>query len=428
MSTFVSLFMRSPGLRRWSGVVASVIGTTLASAAAGQNTQPTASSDAPEVQRSGDIILGMSTALSGTAAGLGIDMRAGVQAALAECNRAGGIRGRTVRLIALDDGYEPSRTAPNMKQLIETERVLAVVGNVGTPTAVVAIPIAAQSGTAFFGAFTGAGVLRRTPPDRCVVNYRASYAEETAAMVGALVDHAGIKPDEIGFFTQRDAYGDSGFSGGVTALKARGLTTEASVPHGRYDRNTDDVEEAVAEVLAAPKPPKAIIMVGTAKPSAKFVRLARQSGLSARMLSVSFVGASQLAALLGKDAEGVIVARVVPPQNADLPIIREFRAAVPEESSRSSEVTLEGYIVGRIICRAMAGIEGEPTREGVIAALDGLGTFDMGLGAPLTLTKGNHQACTRVWATRLHCGSVESIEWSALKPGPQAAAAPEVSR
>jgi ABC-type branched-subunit amino acid transport system substrate-binding protein len=315
-----------------------------------------------------------------------------------------------------------------MKQLVERDRVLAIIGNVGTPTAVVAIPIAQQSGIAFFGAFTGAGVLRRNPPDRCVINYRASYAEETAAMVGALIEHAGIKPDEIAFFTQRDAYGDSGFNGGITALKSKVLKSEYSVPHGRYDRNTEAVEDAVAEILAAPTLPKAIIMVGTAPPSAKFVRLVRAAGIDALMLSVSFVGSSQLAAQLGKDAEGVIVGGVVPPQTADLPIIREFRAVVTGESMQSREVVLEGYIVGRIMCRALATIDGEPTRDRIIAALEGLGRFDLGLGAPLNLSNTCHQACSRVWATRLHNGSVQSIEWSALKPGTRSAAAPEEQR
>ncbi len=123
---------------------------------------------------------GMSTALTGPAADLGRNMKAGVDLAFAEANAAGGLQGRRLELVALDDGYEPSRTAPNMRQLIEGENVLAVIGNVGTPTAVVAVPIAIESKTPFYGAYTGAGVLRRQPPNRYVINYRASYAEETA--------------------------------------------------------------------------------------------------------------------------------------------------------------------------------------------------------------------------------------------------------
>src|ERR1035441_1931736 len=75
-----------------------------------------------------DIVLGMSTALSGPAADLGTNMRTGVLAALEEANRAGGIQGRKFRLIALDDGYEPAKTGPNMRTLIGDNRVLAVVG------------------------------------------------------------------------------------------------------------------------------------------------------------------------------------------------------------------------------------------------------------------------------------------------------------
>src|SRR2546421_10214302 len=133
---------------------------------------------ADEARDGEEILLGMSTALSGPAADLGANMRDGVLAALAEANRAGGIRGRQLRLIALDDAYEPAKTIPNMRTLVDDSRVLAIVGNVGTPNALAAIPIAIGAKVPFYGAFTGAGALRKSPPDHFVINYRASYAEE----------------------------------------------------------------------------------------------------------------------------------------------------------------------------------------------------------------------------------------------------------
>src|ERR1051325_1483932 len=66
-----------------------------------------------------EIVLGMSTVLSGPAANLGKDMRQGVLAGLERANRAGGVRGRRLHLIALDDGYEPARTAPNLRRSAE---------------------------------------------------------------------------------------------------------------------------------------------------------------------------------------------------------------------------------------------------------------------------------------------------------------------
>ena len=357
--------------------------------------------------------LGMSTALSGPAADLGLDMRTGVQAAFEEVNRSGGINGRKLELIALDDGYEPTRTAPNMRQLIDQRQVLAVIGNVGTPTAIVAIPIANETQTPFFGAFTGAGVLRRTPPDRYVINFRASYAEETAAMVDGLIDSAGLKPEEVAFFTQRDAYGDSGFAGGIAALKRHGLANENSVAHVRYERNTVAVEKALAELLARETLPKAIIMVGAYAPCAAFIRLARENDLRAIFLNVSFVGPASLANALGASGDGVIITQVVPHFDSDLPIVRAYRAAQQTFDPKPglSFGSLEGYVGARILCLALQHISGEPDRDKLVDALLGLGRFDPGLGQELMLSPEEHQASHRVWPTVLHGGQIVPFEW-----------------
>jgi ABC-type branched-subunit amino acid transport system substrate-binding protein len=365
-----------------------------------------------------EIVLGMSTALTGPAAELGQNVRAGVLAAVEEANRAGGIRGRKLRLIALDDGYEPVRTGPNMRKLIDEHKVLAIIGNVGTPTAVAAIPIANESKTPFFGAFTGAGVLRKSPPDRYVVNYRASYAEETAAMVDALVERAGLEPEEIAFFTQRDAYGDAGFTGGITALKKHGLEGEQQVAHGRYERNTLAVEGGLAEILQADPPPRAVIMVGAYAPCAQFIRLAKDCGLSVRFLNVSFVGTAPLARSLGEAGDGVIITQVVPHLEADLPIVREYREALRsrDASVRPTFGSLEGYIAARILIRALKTADTTLTRDAVVDALERLGEFDLGIGIPLQLSRAEHQASHAVWPTVLRGGKITSLEWKELGP------------
>jgi ABC-type branched-subunit amino acid transport system substrate-binding protein len=367
-----------------------------------------------------EILLGMSTALSGPAAELGENMKAGVLAALEEANRGGGIAGRSLRLVALDDQYEPSQTVPNMRELIDERQVLAVVGNVGTPTAVAAIPIAIQARTPFYGAFTGAGVLRKTPPDRYVLNYRASYAEETAAMVDALVEQAGVRANEIAFFTQRDAYGDAGFVGGIAALKRHGLESEHDVAHGRYERNTLAVENGLAEVLQADPPARAVIMVGAYAPCARFIELARDVGLDALFLNVSFVGAAPLNAALGPKGDGVIVTQVVPHFDEDLPIVREYREALAAlgEKVLPTFGSLEGYVATRILIRALRAIEGAPTREAIVVALEALEDFDIGLGVALRLAPDDHQASHTVWPTILRGGETRPLDWAELGGSP----------
>jgi branched-chain amino acid transport system substrate-binding protein len=364
-----------------------------------------------------DIVFGMSTVLTGPAANLAKEMRQGVLAGLARVNRAGGVNGRKLRLVVLDDGYEPARTALNVRKFIDQENVLAVVGNVGTPTAVAAIPIVNEKKTLFFAPFSGAGILRNNPPDRYVINFRASYAEETAAMIQALTAGAGLKPEEIAFFTQRNRDGDSGFSGGIAALKRQGLRNEKSIVHVRYEPNTLAVENAVADLLLAEPAPRAVVMVGAYAPCAKFIKLCSQSEIEAVFLNVSSVGSNSLAQELGATDAQVIVTQVVPyPSDGSILIAREYqvdlRAFDPSASAGFGD--FEGYIAARILALALDKIEGPPGRETVIDALEGLQRFDIGFGEQLRLSHREHQASHRIWPTILKEGAFVPFQWSEL--------------
>jgi len=167
-----------------------------------------------------EIRFGISAPFSGAAKELGQNMKLGIEAAFNVANASGGVHGRQLRLIAADDGYEPTRTAETMKQLYEKDQVFGLVGDVGTPTAVVALPYALARKMLFYGAFTGAGLLRSDPPDRYVFNYRASYAEETDVVVNYLVKVRRLKPEQIAVFAQQDAYGDAGFAGVDKAMRS----------------------------------------------------------------------------------------------------------------------------------------------------------------------------------------------------------------
>jgi branched-chain amino acid transport system substrate-binding protein len=365
-------------------------------------------------------VFGMSTVLSGPAAHLGTNMRNGVLAAFKEINLKGGIQGRSLCLIALDDAYEPEKTVANMHRLIEQENVLAIIGNVGTPTAIAAVPIVNRSHIPFYGAFTGAGILRRIPPDRYVINYRASYAEETAAMVQALLTYGHLKPNEIAFFTQRDAYGDSGFVGGIAALKQNGLKDETQITHARYERNSLAVENGLADILLANPEPKAVIIVGTYAPSAKFIRLARNYGLHSLFLNVSFVGAAPLAQALGDEEDGVIVTQVVPHLESTLPIVQNFHKAFYRYNPALLPTygALEGYIAAHIFLQALKTVKGEIARESIIDALENMGEFDLGFASPLKITQKEHQASHQIWPTIIRRGQVHPFVWEQLRRMP----------
>lgn len=351
----------------------------------------------------GDIPVGMTAAFSGPLQLLGQSMRNGIEICFAEVNAAGGIHGRPLRLLALDDSYDPATAAANMRRLVHEHGVIAMVGSVGTPTAAETVPIARAEKVLVFGAFTGADFLRPEPPERYVINFRASYREETKTMVEGLLNR-GIKPQEIAFFTQDDAYGTAGYNGALRALKDAGFDG-SRLPHGRYRRNTLAVEDALLTLLDSPRPPRAVIMVAAYGPAAKFIRLARRIFPETLFLNLSFVGSEALSNALGEDGDGVIVTEVVPLLSSDLAAVHAFHAARARHRPDATPnlVMLEGYLAARVF---VAGLKAAPRldREGVIDGLQSLGRFHMGLGQPLNLSPEDHQASRMVWPTLFRNG------------------------
>lgn len=233
------------------------------------------------------IVFGQAAALEGPAAALGLGMRDGLLAAFAAANQAGGVKGRKIELISIDDGYEPIKSGAAARQLIEGDKVLALIGSVGTPTSAAVQPIATEAGVPFIGAFTGAEFLR-DPSKSGVINIRASYFQETETMVEHLTKDLGVA--HIAIFYQDDAYGQAGLAGVKRALDKRGMSLAAE---GTYERNTTAVKAALMAIRKAS--PDAVIMIGAYKPCAEFIKLARQVKFAATFVNISFVGADALA-------------------------------------------------------------------------------------------------------------------------------------
>jgi branched-chain amino acid transport system substrate-binding protein len=395
-----------------TGIVAAPGGAPSASA---QTQQASLSPQEPRSTFRGvtdsEIRFGISAALSGPTKELGQNMKMGILAAFNVANANGGVHGRQLRLIAADDGYEPARAAETMKQLYEKEQVFGVVGNVGTPTAVVALPYALERKMLFFGAFTGAGLLRSDPPDRYVFNYRASYAEETEATVRYLVKVRRLKLEQIAVFAQQDAYGDSGFAGVAKAIRSLG-GNDSTILRLNYQRNTVDVDEAVAQLHAHNSdrsriPIRAVIMVPAYRAAAKFIEKTRDFYPNMIYTSVSFVGSTALAnelMLLGKKyATGVIVTQVVPAVDGHSSLVIDYKSALAKyfPGEAPDYVSLEGYVAANVLIAALKRNGPELDTERLVGTLENLHDLDIGLGTPVSFGRSEHQGVHKVWGTQL---------------------------
>ena len=353
-----------------------------------------------------EIVFGIAAPFSGPAKELGRGMKTGIDLAFAATNEAGGVNGRKLRLVALDDGYEPERTRSVMKELAESRSVFGFIGNVGTPTAEVAVPFTLEKKMLFFGPFTGAGLLRRDPPDRYVFNYRASYAEETAATVKYLVNVRRIPVDEIAVFAQQDGYGDAGFNGVAKMLRKYNRNPERTLRVG-YKRNTIDVNEAVKTLLRSRHPVRAVVMVATYKAAAKFIEKVKAERPDIIFSNVSFVGSQALADELmtygGRVAEGVMVTQVVPLPHSKATAALRYQELLPKYSlgERPDFVSLEGYLAASLLIEGLKRAGRNFTTETLVDALEDLRAIDLGVGATMGFGMSEHQASHKVWGTVL---------------------------
>jgi ABC-type branched-subunit amino acid transport system substrate-binding protein len=370
--------------------------------------QPLPTSTARGVTAS-EIRFGIVGPFSGPTKELGRQMKLGIDAAFNRANDAGGVEGRMLKLISADDGYEPSRTADAMKQLYDKEQVFGFIGNVGTPTAAVAVPFALERRTLFFGAFTGANILRNDPPDRYVFNYRASYAEETAAVVHYLIKLRRLQPKQIAVFAQQDSYGDAGFAGVAKAFRSLGLN-DATILRLNYKRNTVDVDDAVNQLKAQKLQIRAVVMVASYRAAAKFIEKTRDLFPGLIYSNVSFVGSTSLAEelmLLGpRYASGIIVTQVVPAVGGYSSAVLEYKNALAKYFPGESPdyVSLEGYVAANVLIQALKRTGPQLDTEKLIDVLENTRNLDLGLGAPLTFGRAEHQASHKIWGTAIDDG------------------------
>ncbi|OGW40366.1 MAG: hypothetical protein A2Y97_10550 [Nitrospirae bacterium RBG_13_39_12] len=356
------------------------------------------------------ILVGMSTVLSGPASFLGTSFKTGTETYIKKINEEGGVNGRKIKLIAYDDGYEPSKAVPNVNKLINEDKVFCLLGNVGTPTAMAIKPIITKEQVPFYGPFTGAEPLR-SPVVKYILNYRASYYQETEEFIKGMVDVLGLK--KVGVFYQDDAYGRVVLEGAKIALKKRGLEPVAT---GTYQRNTENIDAGLTSIMK--EKPEAVVMVGTYGACAKFIIEGKKKGFNPIYMNVSFVGADKLLELLGSKGDGVVVTQVVPPPTSDFSSVKEYRTLLAKHfpGSKPNFVSLEGFLASKVFVDILKRAGKDLTRESFIKAAETIKNLDIGIGNKISFSDKNHQGSQKVYPTFIKNGEYKLIEdWKSLK-------------
>ncbi|HEY8026142.1 MAG TPA: ABC transporter substrate-binding protein [Burkholderiaceae bacterium] len=329
-----------------------------------------------------EILVGQSAVFSGPTQELGNEMRQGMTAYFNAVNRSGGVDGRTIRLISLDDRYEPDQAAANTSTLINQEKVLALIGYVGTPTTNASLPLIASSGTPLIGAHTGAESLR-TPFNRNVFNIRASYMDEGQPIVDQLRQFGS---DRIAIFYQNDSFGASVKKSFETALAARGLVPIALAT---VERNSIDVAKAAVAIVNSGATGVAMGCVYAA--CSQLMKEVRRLGANPVFVTTSAVGTNALLARIDSSIRGIGISQVMPyPFGHGVGLAREYQAAMKDSGyAKLSYGSMEGYVSARVFVEGLKRAGAHPTRQNLVAAMESLNHFDLG-GFSVDFSPNNH--------------------------------------
>ena len=349
-----------------------------------------------------EILLGSSSALSGHAGFLGTQYTHGALAWFREVNANGGIHGRRINLISLDDQYDPPQTVVNTEKLINDKRVFMLFNYVGTPTSAKIISTVNDSQIPAFGFLTGAELLR-SPFSPYLFHVRASYYSEAEAAVEYFVSHLGYT--RIAVLYQDDAFGEAVLQGVKLAMRRHNLPIVAT---GTYTRGQLDVEDAVVSIQGSEA--QAVVMAGTYGPLARFIKLCGDSDYQPYFHTVSFVGSEAFAEKIV--AEGVdpihygqiIVTQVVPsPYEEKLPAVIDYRRLIAEHfpNDEPNYVALEGFINARVLSIALESAGPNLTHRKIKLMIERLRDVDIGIGKPVSFAPLDHSGLDQVFYSRL---------------------------
>lgn len=318
------------------------------------------------------ILLGQSVVLSGPLAENGTQYRKGIDLYLAQLNARGGINGRRVEVVTLDDGYDPKRTEQNTRSLIEDKQVFALFGYSGTGSALAALPIAEQARIPFFAPLSGADALRnaRSP---VLMTLRASYGDE----MGKIVEQqTTLGITKIALAYENDGFGQSTLQGFEAAMAKHNLKPAAI---GSIDPANLEASARAAAAEIAKAAPAAVILGTAGKISPAIIREVLKTGIRPQFFGLSVISPAILRQELGADAAGIVISQVVPsPWSPRLPVVRQYREALAAKQEEAHYVSLEGYLAARVLSEALKRAGKEPTRSGFLKAMSELHDFDVG--------------------------------------------------
>lgn len=335
------------------------------------------------VSAAAQIVIGQTAAITGPVASSMNETIAGAQLVIDSVNAQGGIHGEQIEVVRMDDGFDVKRAEDNARVLIEDKKVLALFLSRGTPHTQAIIPWLDKNGVALIAPSTGAMVLHK-PVQKHIFNVRSTYQREAEKAVSHL-HTVGI--DRIAVVHAADSFGKDGLDGATAGFAKAKLQPVAVVP---ADREKPDYAAIIPTLTKAN--PQAVLWIGSGNAVVDGVKALRATGSAAQIVTLSNNASSGFIKQLGDASRGVIVTQVFPSERATgQPMVKEaLTLSKAKGGAELSPAMLEGFAAGKVLVEALRRAGPKPTRQKIVAALDGIRGFDLGGGLEVSYSAQDH--------------------------------------
>ena len=323
----------------------------------------------PALAQDTEIRIGQSIHLTGPLAATTSQSLKGQALALDEVNRAGGVNGRPVKLIQLDDQYDPQRCIANVKSLIETHKVSALFGLANSQAIGATLPLLAERKMPLIGIYSGSPALR-VQQHPCLFTTSASFRDEVVQMVRNLV---AVQQADLGVVYLDNPFGQLMLPVAEQVIQEHGATLVGKQALDATGANAAEVCKA----LAANRP-KAVLLMAFGPSTVAFVKAARKLiGVPIYALSITNVAA--LLQAMGEDARGLAITQTVPyPWRETTAIARDFNNAARREQLPVTYEAMLGYVNARVLVEGLKRSGKAPTPEAVIRGFESMTKVDLG--------------------------------------------------
>ena len=326
-------------------------------------------------------VVGQSAPLTGGNAKFGNDIREGAQAWFAMLNAKGGVQGRPIELVSLDDKNDRKQAGANAKALLENRNLLALFGFASATLSLDALPQAEAAEVPFFAPFSGANPVRTKSP--VLFTVRASYGEEMEKILNFWVS-LGLKRVTVMHYD--DEVGKQNLEVVAAYLKKINLQPQAL----SVKRNVALGKPEVQALLA--QQPEFLVNTLLSGAAAQIQKELVGMGRMIPTSSLSFVGADQYIAAAGPASAGVSITQVVPsPSSQSIPAVRECAQALQAAGSKTpmNSTQLEACFAAKVLAEGIRRAKKPVTARTVLEALGNLGSYDLG-GHKISFGPGSH--------------------------------------